>query len=111
MAELNVFKTITKSIDTTNQTVYTAPSNYTGIVLSTQITNASDSDATVTFNYHDSAGASGIELLSQFDVPSRDTANGSVGKLVITSDAILKMQSNKDDKLKLVMGILESLNG
>jgi hypothetical protein len=111
MAELNVFKTITKSINTTNQTVYTAPSNYTGIVLSTQITNASDSDATVTFNYHDSAGASGIELLSQFDVPSRDTANGSVGKLVITSDAILKMQSNKDDKLKLVMGILESLNG
>ena len=111
MAELNVFKTITKSIDTTNQTIYTAPSNYTGIVLSTQITNASDSDATVTFNYHDSTGASGIELLSQFDIPSRDTANGSVGKLVITADAVLKMQSNKDDKLKLVMGILESLNG
>ena len=111
MAELNVFKTITKSIDTTNQTIYTAPSNYTGIVLSTQITNASDSDVTVTFNYHDSAGASGIELLSQFDIPSRDTANGSVGKLVITADAVLKMQSNKDDKLKLVMGILESLNG
>lgn len=111
MAELNVFKTVTKSIDTTNQTIYTAPSNYTGIVLSTQITNASDSDATITFNYHDSASASGIELLSQFDIPSRDTANGSVGKLVITADAVLKMQSNKDDKLKLVMGILESLNG
>jgi hypothetical protein len=72
MAELNVFKTVTKTIDTSNQTIYTAPSSYTGIVLSTQIANASDSDATLTFT---------------------------------------KMVSNKDNKLKLVMGILESLNG
>jgi len=111
MADLNVFKTVTKSIDTSNQTIYTAPSNYTGIVLSTQIANASDSDATLTFTYQDSASAAAVELLSQFDIPSRDTANGSVGKLVITANGILKMTSNKDDKLKLVMGVLESLNG
>jgi len=111
MPELNIFKTITKSIDTSNQTIYTAPSNYTGIVLSTQVANASDSDATLTFTYQDSAAASAIELLYQFDIPSRDTANASVGKLVIESNGILKMTSDKDDKLKLVMGILESLNG
>jgi hypothetical protein len=111
MPELNIFKTITKSVDTSNQTIYTAPSNYTGIVLSTQIANASDSDATLTFTYHDSATATGVELLSEFDIPARDTANGSVGKLVISANGLLKMTSNKDDKLKLVMGILESLNG
>ena len=111
MPELNIFKTITKSIDTSNQTIYTAPTNYTGIVLSTQVANASDSDATLTFTYQDSATASAIELLYQFDIPSRDTANASVGKLVIEANGILKMTSNKDDKLKLVMGILESLNG
>ena len=111
MADLNVFKTITKSIDTSNQTIYTAPSNYTGIVLSTQIANASDSDATLTFTYQDSASASAVELLYQFDIPANDAANGSTGKLVVSSNGILKMTSNKDDKLKLVMGILESLNG
>ena len=111
MAELNVFKTFTKTIDTSNQTIYTAPANYTGIVLSTQIANASDSDANLTFTYHDSASATGVELLSQFDIPSRDTANGSTGKLVIQSNGALKMVSDKDNKLKLVMGILESLNG
>lgn len=111
MADLNVFKTITKTIDTSTQTVYTAPTNYTGIVLSTQIANASDSDATLTFTYHDSASATGVELLSQFDIPSRDTANGTVGKLVVTTGGVLKMVSNKDNNLKLVMGVLESLDG
>ncbi len=111
MAELNVFKTVTKTIDTSNQTIYTAPSSYTGIVLSTQIANASDSDATLTFTYQDSASASAVELLYQFDIPSNDAANGTMGKLVVSSNGILKMVSNKDNKLKLVMGILESLNG
>jgi|11BtaG_2_1085332.scaffolds.fasta_scaffold03272_2 hypothetical protein len=111
MAELNVFKTVTKTIDTSNQTIYTAPSSYTGIVLSTQIANASDSDATLTFTYQDSASASAVELLYQFDIPANDAANGTMGKLVVSSNGILKMVSNKDNKLKLVMGILESLNG
>jgi len=111
MADLNVFKTITKTIDTSNQTIYTAPTNYTGIVLSTQIANASDSDATLTFTYQDSASASAVELLYQFDIPANDAANGTTGKLVVSANGILKMTSNKDNKLKLVMGVLESLNG
>lgn len=113
MPELNVFKTETETLDTTVKTVYTAPPNYTGIIISSQITNASDSDTSVTFTYHDSAGDSaGIELLSQFDIPARDTAAGqSGGKLIVAANGQLKMTADKDNNLKLVMGILESLNG
>jgi hypothetical protein len=113
MAELNVFRTIKKSLTGGVDTVYTAPTNYTGIILSTQITNASDSDVNLTFTIHDSAAAAtGIELLSQFTIPGRDTANGSVGKLVVTTGGVLKMEaSGAADTLKVVVGVLESLDG
>lgn len=111
MAELNVFRTITKSVGGSSETVYTAPTNYTGIVLSTQVTNASDSDHTLSITYHDSSGAAGIELLSQFDIPKRDTAQATSGKLVITTGSFLKFEASASDKLKAVIGILESQNG
>ena len=34
MAELNVFKTVAETIAITNDSIYAAPINYTGIVLS-----------------------------------------------------------------------------
>lgn len=111
MAELNVFRTITKSVGNSSETVYTAPANYTGIVLSTQVTNASDSDHTLSITYHDSAGATGVELLSQFDIPGRDTAQATTSKLVITTGSSLKFEASQADKLKAVIGILESQNG
>lgn len=111
MAELNVFRTITKTVGGTSEAVYTAPANYTGIVLSTQVTNASDSDHTLTMTYHDSVGATGVELLSQFTIPGRDTAAATTGKLVITTGSVVKMEASQTDKLKAVIGILESQNG
>jgi hypothetical protein len=111
MADLNVFRTVTKSVGTSLDSVYAAPSAYTGIVLSSQVTNASDSDITLTFTIQDSASASTVELLSQFIIPGRDSLNATSGKLVVSANGILKMQASKANKLKAVVGILESLNG
>ena len=53
MAELNVFKTVAETIAITNDSIYAAPTNYTGIVLSTQVANVdADSDVTLTFTYY-----------------------------------------------------------
>ena len=86
--------------------LYAAPATYTGIVLSSVVTNTSDSDIWLNFTIQDS-----IELLSQFTIPARDTLNATSGKLVVTANGILKVQAQKANKLKAVIGILESLDG
>jgi hypothetical protein len=111
MADLNVFRNLSETIGASLETVYTAPANYTGIVLSSQVTNASDSDIELTFTIQDSAADSAVELLSQFTVPGRDSLNATSGKLVVTANGILKMQASKANKLKAVIGVLESLDG
>jgi len=112
MAELNVFKTIAETVNNTATTIYTAPVNYTGIVLSTQVANVDpDSDVNLTFTYHDSATSPGVELLKDFTIPKGDACNATAGKLVIQTTHYLKMQSSKSNSLKVILGVLESLNG
>lgn len=111
MADLNVFRTVTHSVQDSSSTVYTAPDGYTGIILSTQVANASDSTHWLTLTIQDSATAPTNELLSQFDVPGRDAASATAGKTVVTTGQVLKMQSSGQNKLKATIGILESLNG
>ena len=113
MADLNVFRTLTKSVkdSTGDLDMYTAPNGYTGIILSFQITNASDSSEECSITFHDSAGADGVHLLSKLDVPPRESFNATAGKTVVTSGGVLRVQGRRDDNLKGVIGILESLNG
>lgn len=113
MADLNVFKTLTKSIQdsTGDLDMYQAPDGYTGIVLSFQITNASDSDEECTITFHDSATAEGVHLLSQLDCPPRESFNATAGKLVVTTGGVLRVSGRRSGNLKGVIGILESLNG
>ena len=112
MADLNVFRTVTHSVQDSSSTVYTAPDGYTGIILSTQVANASDSTHWLDLTIQDSAAAPEInELLSQFDIPGRDAVSATSGKTVVTTGQVLKMRSSGQNKLKATIGILESLNG
>jgi hypothetical protein len=113
MADLNVFKTVAKTIDNASaDSIYAAPINYTGIVLSTQVANTDpDSDVSLTFTYFDSASSPGTELLKDFVIPKGDAVNATAGKLVIQTQHYLTMQASKSNSLKVVLGVLESLNG
>jgi hypothetical protein len=111
MADLNVFRNISKTVGTSLDSLYAAPATYTGIVLSSVVTNTSDSDIWLNFTIQDSTGDSATELLSQFTIPARDTLAATSGKLVVTANGILKVQAQKANKLKAVIGILESLDG
>ena len=45
---LNRFKTYTKTLTTSSQTIYTAPTGYTGIILYAHVTNYGSATTTVT---------------------------------------------------------------
>lgn len=104
---LNVFKTVTATITTTNSTVYTAPSGYTGIILMAQITNITGSSASVTMTYFDGASTE-TELLKNFGIPGNDSVSGLTGKLVLQTGSSLKTVASANSTFKIVLSIVES---
>ena len=109
MSALNVFKTVTASITTTPTTVYTAPSNYTAIILMAQITNITSTTGTVTFTHFD--GTKTIHLLKDFAVPGNDAVAATVGKLVLQQTQTVQVSANANGTFELTLSILESANG
>lgn len=109
MAALNVFKTVTASLTTTNSTVYTAPASYTGIILMAQITNITGSTGTVTMTHFD--GTTETELLKNFGIPGNDSISGLTGKLVLQTGNSIKLVASANSTFKLVLSVVESING
>jgi hypothetical protein len=109
MSALNIFKTVTLDVTTSNQIIYTAPALYSGIILMAQITNITNTAGSVTLSTL--AGTTETELLKDFSIPGNDAASGVVGKLVIESGNSIKILANANDKFKITLSILESANG
>jgi hypothetical protein len=105
---LNVFKTVTATITTTNSTVYTAPASYTGIILMAQITNITGTTASVTMTHFD--GTTETELLKNFAVPGNDSVAGLTGKLVLQTGSSIKLVASANSTFKIVLSIVESAN-
>jgi hypothetical protein len=108
LGALNVFKTVTAEITTSANTVYTAPTGYTGIVLMAQISNVSETTGNVTFSLIDNETTT--ELLKNFEIPKNDAISGTVGKLVIGTGNSVSISAGANNTLKLVLSILESAN-
>jgi hypothetical protein len=105
---LNVFKTVTAVVSTTPTIVYTAPIGYTGVILLAQVANIGLNSQDITFVHRRSA--TDTELLQNYPISGKDTANLLAGKLVLQSgDKILLSGSNPTD-LKFIASILETLN-
>jgi hypothetical protein len=105
---LNNFKTVTVGIATTVQTVYTAPTGYTSVILYAHITNVGDTSSTFTISHL--RGATTTEIIKNRDVPPNDAFSPLDGKLVLeTSDAIT-ISGSENDKLKLILSLLETSN-
>lgn len=105
---LNVFKTVTHSITTSDTTIYTAPTGYTGIVLMAQITNITSGSATVTFIYDN--GSTDTELLKNFAIAGNDTITALTGKLVIETGKSISISGSANTTLKITCSILETAN-
>lgn len=105
---LNVFRTKAVELTTNEQVLYTTPNGYTGIVLGAQVSNISNTPATVTFTLI----KNNIDyvMLNAFEVPPNDSAEGTTGKLVIEQGSSVKAFASENGKLNLVLSLLETTN-
>ena len=105
---LNRFKTYTKQLTTSPQTIYTAPTGYTGIILYAHVTNYGSSDTTVTMS-HVRSGTT-TQIINAANVPVNDAYIPLDGKLVLeTSDSIVA-EAGANTTLKILLSVLETAN-
>lgn len=116
---LNVFQTVTKVLQTTEQEVYVAPIGYTGVFLLAQVTNVGNSSEDVTVLHRRIVSGSPVdtELMKNYPISGTDTLNLFSGKLILESGDRLVIRSSDNagvggsgTNLKFVGSILETLN-
>jgi hypothetical protein len=105
---LNVFQTVTSVVSTSPTEIYTAPVGYTGVVLLAQVTNIGTTSEDVTLIHRRSV--TDTEMLKEYPISSRDTANLLAGKLVLESGDKLVLSGSNGTDLKFIASILETLN-
>ncbi len=105
---LNRFQTVTKEITTSEQTVYTAPTGYTAIVLYAHITNYGVSDSTVTMTHVRSS--TNTEIIKGANVPVADAFVPMTGKLVLETNDSVSIKSSQNSTLKIILSLLETAN-
>lgn len=110
MANLNTFRTITKVLSSVESVIYTAPANITAIVLMAQVTNVTANETDVTVIHNDTSESVSTELVKGFSVPGNDASGVISGKLVIETGNSISGLASDDNRLKITMSILESLN-
>ena len=130
---LNAFKTKVWSLRDSDaaqgKLVYNTPPNVTAIILGAQISNVDSADRTVSFSFVHKDVGTGEEtpLVEKFPVRLNDAVSPLVGKLIVQEGNQIFAYShsttpdarqpgppgvgNTDDSLKLVLSLLESLNG
>ena len=105
---LNRFQTVTLELTTSEQTVYTAPTGYTAIVLYAHVTNVGGGAATVTLKHIRSSTET--EIIKNGIVPIADALIPMSGKLVLETSDSLKVSGSDNSTLKIIISILETAN-
>jgi hypothetical protein len=106
---LNIFKTITVNLTTTDQEIYTAPFGYSAIVLMAQICNITSGVQTASMSTL-APDSSQTSLIENFGISGYDAVGALTGKLVLETGWGITASANNDNTLKLVLSILESKN-
>jgi len=105
---LNRFQTETLQLTTSEQTLYTAPTGYTAIVLYAHVTNYGNVDSTVTMSHV--RGATSTEIIKGANVPVNDAFIPLSGKLVLETSDTIKIFASENNTLKVILSILETAN-
>ena len=105
---LNKFQTETLEVTTSEQTLYTAPTGYTAIVLYAHVTNYGSNSATVTLNHV--RGGTATEIIKNGNVPVADALIPMSGKLVLETSDSMKVSASANSTLKIILSILETAN-
>lgn len=115
MAVLNSFKSIVANVTTTANTIYTAPTGYTSVILLAQVSNQTSNTALVCTGRFIRGGGTGpagnVALINNFPVPVNDAVNLLSGKLILnTTDGIQVFGNDNTGALNVILSVLETAN-
>ncbi len=112
---LNTFKTVRKSLTTSNVGIYTCPSGVASIVILAQVTNVSAGTTTYTVSAVHSRSTESptdYKFANNVSVPPNDSVNLIPdGRLVLETGDVIKVSSNSTDNLNIVLSVLETAKG
>lgn len=109
---LNTFKTIRAGITTNNVGIYTCPIGVATVILLTQVTNVSSGSTTYTvtaIHSRSSEPQEDYKFSNAVLVPPNDSVNLLPdGKLVMETGDIIKISSNANNQLNIILSVLET---
>lgn len=112
-AAVNNFRTVTKVVGLSTETIYEAPVGFVGVILLAQCANVGNANQTLSF-YHNrtvaGVGTVSTEVLKDFLIPGNDTANLLSGKLVLETGDTISVSGSTSSDLKFLTSILETFN-
>jgi hypothetical protein len=109
---LNVYKTVTTVVPTSNVGIYTAPVGYSSVVLLAQAANIDTNTHTISFSHKRTKTGIAVttEILKDFPIEGNDTTTLLGGKLVLESGDSLNISASDGTNIKFIGSILETLN-
>lgn len=108
---LNTFKLIAKVLNSGSNTIYQETvNNISAIILSTQISNVTNSDHRVTVKIQKSGSVPPITLLHNACIPPEESLNPLAGKVVLEKFDKLIFETPSSASLETVLSVLENAN-
>jgi len=107
---LNQFKTRAAVLTETSETIYTAPTGFTSVVIMAQIANTTSTAVSATVVHRDTGGVE-TQLIQDFNIPGNDSASVLTGKLVLETGQSIKASKGASGSAKIILSILDTSNG
>jgi hypothetical protein len=110
-AAVNNFRTVTKVVGLTTDTIYSAPVGFVGVFLLAQCSNIGSSSQTISFYHNRNVSGIGVvttEVVKNFYIPPNDTVNLLPGKLVLETGDYISISGSSSTDLKFLTSILET---
>lgn len=109
---LNTFKTIRAGLTTSYVGIYTCPIGVASVILLAQVTNVSSGTTSyrvTAAHSRPTAAVQDYEFSKGFEVPPNDSVSLLPdGKLVLETGDVIKVKSDEEDTLNIVLSILET---
>lgn len=111
---LNKFRTIRVGITTNIVGIYTCPIGVASIVLLAQVTNVSSGASIGVYKataWHSRGTEATVDykFANQISIPPNDGLNlFSDGRLVLETNDVIKIQADSNNKLELILSVLET---
>ena len=112
---LNTFKTIRSGITTSETGIYTCPAGVASIVILAQVTNISTGTTTYkvsAIHSRNSESPADYKFANNVSVPVNDSVNLIPdGRLVLETGDVIKIHSDSNNGLNIVLSVLETAKG